>query len=187
VRYISALDMHFDSNMFGSIIRIILFTLILNLSIFYDIASTELIDRVVAIVGDDVILYSELKEALREARVKGEDLTEDEMLERLINRRLILIEARKFRIGTKKYYRDTEDEARLIDDYITNRIRVMIQVSFDEIEAYYNDHREEFSNKGLYEVWNEIEDILKTQKLNETLERYIQGLKQSTYIRRQLH
>jgi len=179
--------MHFNSDMLRSIVRIILFTLILNLVIFQEIALSELIDRVVAIVGDDVILYSELKESLKEARAKGEDLTEEEMLERLINRRLILIEARKFRIGTKKYYQDTEDEARLIDDYITNRIKVMIQVSFDEIETYYNNHREEFGNKGLYEVWNEIEDILKAQKLNETLERYIKSLKQTTYIRRQLH
>jgi len=167
--------------------RCVVLAMILLVTALQGLCDSELIERVVAVIGNDVILYSELKGALIHARARGEAPSEGEMLERLIDRRLILIEARKFRIGGKRYYTDTEEESAIIDEYIKNRIKVMIQISFDEIERYYNDHRERFKGREIYEVWNEIEDILRTEKTEEAIKEYIDSLKKRSLIRRQLY
>jgi peptidyl-prolyl cis-trans isomerase SurA len=57
--------------------------------------STELVDRVLAVVGDSVILLSEVQRELQVYRAQNQPITEEELLENLINLQAVLQDAVK--------------------------------------------------------------------------------------------
>jgi hypothetical protein len=146
------------------------------------IGSAELLDRVVAIVDDEAIMLSELKEAYQNALSLGRKVTKEEVLDGLINRMLLLKQAKKYVPLIER----TEDENALINIYINRRIKAFIRISFEEIESFYRKNQESFVGKGLYEVRDEIERFLLEKKTNEMLKKHLQELREKAYIRIQL-
>ncbi len=61
-------------------------------------ANAELLERIVAIVNDDVILQSEFFKAFEAASEYNPDVMEADVLDEMINRLLLLKEARKLRL-----------------------------------------------------------------------------------------
>src|SRR3989338_2834093 len=59
-------------------------------------ACAELLDRVVAIVDDEAVMFSELNEAYQKALSSKTGATQEEVLNCLINRVLLLKQAKKF-------------------------------------------------------------------------------------------
>ncbi len=105
-----------------SISKLIISLLILICYLFI-IPSThaEIIERVVGIINDDVILMSEFDAAYNTARSTGTSMSEAEFLDDMINRKLILEQARRFRFeGAER--RKVSDNM-LIEKYLERRIR----------------------------------------------------------------
>ena len=58
--------------------------------------AAEILERVVAIVDDEVVLLSEFEESVRLAEEAGERLSEELIINQIINKIILLREARKF-------------------------------------------------------------------------------------------
>jgi len=185
---ISVLGMRFKRRGQGKIKPILIVLCLISAIIpsFMNDSSAELIDRVVAVINREVILYSELQEAVEHAKDTGEEKSEREILEELIDRTLLLEQAMKFQVEIETYNRDGREARKVIDDYINRRIKAFIHVPFDEIDRYYISHKDEFGGRNVYEVWDKIENRLRIEQLKAKLDEHISLLKKEASIRIQL-
>jgi hypothetical protein len=201
-KYISVLVMHFkDRDMVSGrnrlvprgrghrktkLIFTVLFLALLTLSLIINESYAELLDRIVAVVNREVVLYSELQGAAEKAKAAGEEKSDIEILEELINRTLLLEQAMKFRIGMETYNHDDGEARKMIDDYINRRIKAFIHVPFEEIESFYMSHKDDLGGRDVYGAWDEIENRLRIDQLKVKLDEHIALLRKEAYIRIQL-
>ncbi|MEF9426386.1 MAG: SurA N-terminal domain-containing protein [Candidatus Mariimomonas ferrooxydans] len=159
------------------------------------VVNAEVLDRVVAVVNDEVILLSEFNEASQIAVGLGLDLTKGEVLEGLVNRLLLLEQAEKFTRENIFVVQTVMDENVLINEYIEKRLRAFIRISFDRIDSFYEENREFFAPQDksaatythdFYDVRDEIEAYLREKELNKRLIGHIEELREKAYIRIQL-
>jgi len=156
------------------------FLFLISCLLFSPSAYLDVLERVVAIVDDDVILLSELNDAVQSAVNSGaKKITKEEVLSGMINRILLLREAKKFRPEEK-------DDNTLINEYIENNLRAFIRIPLEEVEIFYKNNREIFRNKEFYDVRYEIETYLIEKELNRKLLEHIKELREKSYIRVQL-
>ncbi len=194
-RFILALDMHFRNRDQGSGIRsqekVKLLSCILYLASFIflslgDYCHAEVLERIVAIVNDDVILLSELEEAFQTAKKSDKGVTRDLVLDEMIDKALLLEQAKRFRLGKSAAHQRPVNNKKLVDEYIERRIRALIHTPFRDIESYYMSNMKQFNNKDFYEVKDEIESYLVEKELEKKLLGHIDELRKSSYIRIQL-
>jgi hypothetical protein len=156
-------------------------------SVFYAAGvSAALLERVVAVVDDNAILLSELKNEVRLAQEKNNDITEEEVLQDMINRVIIIDQIKRFRIGTSSGAQKNVDDRELVQRYIDRRVKSLIYIPFEEIETYYLSHKEKYHGRELQEVKSEIESQLREGRLKEQLDEHMADLKKGIYIRIQL-
>jgi hypothetical protein len=152
-----------------------------------DVLHAEVIDRIVAIVNDDVILQSEFLKAYNIARQNNPDVKKSEVLDGMIDRLLLLSRAKKFRpVSLAARQGQPRDDDTIIKEYIDVRLKGFIHIPYDDIEYYYTRHRDLFKGKEFFDVRDEIEKHLVEQELNVKLREFINELKSSSYIRIQL-
>lgn len=150
-------------------------------------ACAEVLERIVAVVNDDVILLSEFKEATRVAEDAGKQISDEAVLNEMINRKLLLKEAVSFRLDDPRgQERAGRDDDYIIKRSIDRRIRAFIHIPYEEIESYYMKHQDLFSGRELYDVRDEIEKTLIEEKMSARLDEYIKTLRDKSYIRIQL-
>jgi len=137
-------------------------------------------DRVVAFVDVQAITFSELETKFSESRKVKADITKEEVLTTMINRVLLLREAKKIRL-------EAPSEEELLKEYIDMKIRALIRVKEEEIHDYYSEHIENFEGKELEDVRDDIEKYLIERDLNERLKSNINELKEKTCVRIQLN
>jgi hypothetical protein len=99
-------------------------------------------DRVAAFVDDEAITNSELQDQYKKALGVTPDVTIEEVLNTMINRVLILREAKKYRIEEP-----TPEE--VIREYIDLKVRAFIRVTETEIETYFRENSSMFSGKNM--------------------------------------
>lgn len=136
-------------------------------------------DRVVAYVNTNAITLSELETRYLDTRKVTPDITREEVLNTMINRVLLLREARRLRLEAP-----SEDE--LLKEYIDLKVRTLIRVKEEEIEDFYDKHNEEFTGKDLEDVRDTIENYLVEHHLNEQLKEHISELRKETCVKIQL-
>ncbi len=163
----------------------------LLLSTLYFLLSTfvyaEVLERIVAIVNNEVILLSEFENDYRTVVNSGAKTTEREFLDKRINRLLLLEQATKFSFKVSALSHEMPaSENDIINEYIERRIKAFIHIPFEEIESYYRSNRESFDNKEFYDVRDEIENYLIEKKLNGRLLEHIKDMRKRSYIRIQL-
>jgi len=124
------------------------------------LSHSETLERIVAIVNNNVILLSEYEEAFQAAKKSDETVTEGQVLDEMINRLLILEQAKKFRLGTTENSAETVDDDKIISEYVDRRIKALIHIPIEEIESYYTNNKERYADKPFYEVKDEIEGQL---------------------------
>jgi parvulin-like peptidyl-prolyl isomerase len=157
---------------------------ILKIFIFFCLLSTlycllpfvswaEVVDRIVAIVNDEVITLSELKE-----RSRIEKRAEKEVLEAMINRVLLLSEAKRLGIAGLE-----EGDNLIIERFIERRIKAFILIPLERAKEFYEKNKEEFRGKEFSEVREEINLFLIEQETNKRLEEYLIELKKKADIR----
>lgn len=139
-------------------------------------AEVLLRDWVVAFVDDAAITNSELEEQYRETLKITPDITKEEVLNTMINRILILREAKKYRI-------EGPSPDAVIKEYIDLKERAFIRVPETEIEKYFNENSSMFSGKGFEDVRDDIEQYLIEKELNARLKGTLRELRKTAYIK----
>ncbi|MBI5101754.1 MAG: hypothetical protein HZB33_07980 [Nitrospirae bacterium] len=136
-------------------------------------------DRVVAFVDNQAITLSEFEEQYKNTLRVTATVTGEEVLNTMINRILLLREAKKYRIEAP-----TKEE--LIKEYINLKIRALLTVSDREIEEFYLANSREFPGLQYDDVRAEIENYLSEKLLNEKLKATIKELRNNAFIKIQL-
>ncbi|MBI4653812.1 MAG: hypothetical protein HY752_02295 [Nitrospirae bacterium] len=182
---ISALDMRFkDSNELRVTSCLLLVVILVTCYLLLATAVyAEVLERVVAIIDDEIILLSEFKETFQKMSDSGKEITEEEVLNGMINRILLLKEAKKFRTET---ILGEDKENVLINEYIEKRLKAFIRIPPEDIELFYEKNKKSFDKKDFYDASDEIEIYLTEKELNKRLLNYIQELREKAYIRIQL-
>jgi hypothetical protein len=177
VNYISALGMRFrNSTRQLTFVTLAIWMLFAQCSAF----GAEIRDRVVAFVDARAITLSELEIKFTESRKVKADITKEEVLNTMINRVLLLREAKKIRL-------EAPSEEELLKEYIDMKIRALIRVKEEEIRDFYNKHVDDFEGKEMEDVRDNIENYLIEHDLNERLKSHINELKEKTCVRIQLN
>lgn len=162
------------------LIRKFLLTL---LFLFFALSSplfAQIRDRVVAYVDNDAITLSELEEMYAHTFEVTPDITKDEVLNTMVNRLLLLREAKKLKL-------EVASEDALLQEYIDLKIRAFIRVKEEDIVEFYDQHRGDFQGKEMEEVRDEIENLLTEKALNERLKSHIEELKKKVCVKIQLY
>jgi hypothetical protein len=133
-------------------------------------------DRVIASVDDQAITMSELDEQYRNTVKISPDITVEEVLDTMINRILILREARKYRI-------EAASLEQVMHEYIDLKIRAFIRVGENDIEQFFQENRDKFAGKEFEDVRDEIDAYLTEKELNARLKETLKELRRDAYIR----
>jgi len=158
-----------------------IFLIITLLLTLYDLLSAEVIkDRIVAFVDNDAITLSELEMKYHDTVKVTSDITQEEVLNTMVNRLLLLREAKKIRLEAP-----SEDE--LLNEYIDLKIRAFIRIKEEELKDFYNKNISKFEGKELDSVRDEIENYLAEQEVNQRLKAHINELTGKSCVKIQLN
>ncbi len=173
--------------MHNNFYRVIFILLLLTAySLLPTFCGGEILERIVAIVNNNVILLSEYEEALEAARKSDQKVTEDVVLDEMINRILILEQAKRLSLGSTSDSAENVDDNKLITEYTERRIKALIHIPIDEIESYYKNNSGRFAEKEFNEVKDEIEDYMVEGALKRKIAEHVEELRNKAYIRIQL-
>lgn len=182
-------DMHSKSRHQVSVIRcqykaskILLFFILLftvHCLLFTVHCSAEVIDRIVAFVDDRAITMSELENNYKDTVKLMPDIKREEVLNTVINRILLLREAKKLRIEAP-----TKDA--IIQEYIELKLKTIIKITEEDLKEFYEKNRNEFGNVEFDDVRDKIENYLIEKEVNQRLEKHIEELRSKAYIKIQL-
>ncbi|MBI5379398.1 MAG: SurA N-terminal domain-containing protein [Nitrospirae bacterium] len=179
----------------NSIIYIVVQALYFTLSLAGISAGESLVlDRFVAGVNDELITFSEYHQALDRYRLvgKAEGAIPPEagrqVLQTLIDQRLLLQEARRFQVDPvsdeeiKRAVPHFEQQIEALDrasraefleqmrrQLLIKRFiqrRIFVRVGFEEVKDYYRRHAQEFADKDLLDVREAIEELLREEQRN---------------------
>lgn len=157
---------------------VILFCLVFTfyVSRFTGDSHAAVTDRVIAFVDDQAITLSELEENYKTAGSLTPDITRREVLNTMINRMILLKEAKKYRIEAP-----TIEE--VMKEYIDLKIRAFIRVNDADIEKFYKANMQNFKGKEYEDVRDEIDMYLTEKTVNERLKETLSDLRKKAYIR----
>ncbi len=172
----SVLWQHAMSVKIRTILLGFLFLITIHDSLFTGDCHAAVRDRVIAFVDDQAITLSELEESYRTTNALSRNITHEEVLNTMINRVILLKEAKKYRIEAP-----TIDE--VMKEYIDLKIRAFIRVNDADIEKFYNANLQNFQGKEYEDVRDEIDMFLTEKELNERLKESLNELRKKSYIR----
>jgi hypothetical protein len=154
-------------------------TFILTLTLYSSLFAA-IKDRVVAYVDNTAITLSELEKKYTETVHVTPAITKEEVLNTMINRVLLVREARKIRLKAQR-----EDE--MLREYVDLKIRAFIRIKDGEIKDFYDTHAADFIGKELDETREDIENYLIEQELNKRLKEHITELRNNACVKMQLN
>ncbi len=131
---------------------------------------TRILDRIVAFVNDDAILLSELNDRYELARKLAPDITRRQVLQTMINRKLLLFEARK--IFPEPVSRD-----QALQEFTDLKIRAFIRIPEEAARNFYNENKKELGGVPFDSVKDRIERLLKEKEINRRLQAYLETLR----------
>lgn len=135
----------------------------------------EVIDTVVAFVDTNAITLSEFREVYERTREVLPEASRLDVLNTMINRVLLLREARKLRI-------EAVDEDELLSEYIDLKFRVFIKIKDSEIKDFYEANPTEFGEGDYDEVKGDIEKYLLEKEVNYRVRRHLEDLRKEAHI-----
>ncbi len=159
-------------------LTLLFFSVLLTISLLH--ATAEIIERVVAFVDDKAITMSEFDENYRATVRLKPDIKKEEVLNTMINRILLMREARKLRIEAP-----TEDE--VLREYIELKLKTFIKLTEEDIKDFYEKNRKEFGSAELDDVRDKIEEYLIEKEVNLRLKKHVEDLRSKAYIKIQLN
>jgi len=166
-----------------SVLLVIRYSLLITFLLLFALCCllhAEIRDRVVAFVDNSAITLSELEMTYADTLKLTPNVTKDEVLNTMINKLLLLREARK--IGL-----ETPSEDKLLQEYIDLKIRAFIKIKEKELLDFYNNHINDFQGKEFETVREDIENYLIENELNPRLKAHISELKGKVCVKIQLN
>ena len=142
--------------------------------------SAAIKDRVVAFIDNDAITLSELEMKYYDTVKVTPDITHEEVLKTMVNRLLLLREAKKIKLEAP-----SEDE--LLNEYIDMKIRAFIRIKEEELQDFYNKNIGKFEGKELDSVSDDIEKYLVEHEVNQRLKSHINELREKSCVKIQLN
>ncbi|MGC2061684.1 MAG: hypothetical protein WA610_01810 [Thermodesulfovibrionales bacterium] len=155
------------------------FLVVMWLLLYVPLTHADIHDRVVAFVDNQAITLSEFEEQYTSTLKLSPQISKEEVLNTMINRILLLKEARKYRIEAP-----TREE--VLNEYINLKVRAFIRVSDAAAEAFYKENTAQFAGREYETVRGEIENYLTEKMLNDRLKEILRDLRKTSYIRIQL-
>ncbi len=153
---------------------------VLSLLLSCSVLGAELLDRVVAYVDYIALTLTELEANYQLMRQKHRDITREEVIDSMINRVLMLREARKMRLEAP-----TDDE--LLKEYMEIKIRSLVVVKDEAARSYYTSHLDEFPGRSYGEVRDDVESYLFEKETNRLLKQHLRELRDQANISVRLH
>jgi hypothetical protein len=150
--------------------------LLLVLCFLRPLAGAEVVDKVVAFVDTEAITLSELNEAHETMTQLSPGITHREVLNTMINRLLLIQEARRLRL-------EVTDEERLLDEYIDMKVRAFIKIKESAIIDFYESNIANFENKSYAEVKDEIGAYLLEKEVNYRIKQHLDSLEEKAHIK----
>jgi hypothetical protein len=150
-----------------------------GLTVTADESLCRVLDRVVAYVDDRAITLTEFQDTYAATREKSPDVSPEEIIESMINRLLLIKEARKIRLEAA-----SDDD--LLNELIEIKIRAPIVIREDGAKAFYESHRSEFGERDFLSVRDDIEQYLFELEATRRLKEYLEQLRGGSEIRIQL-
>lgn len=147
--------------------------------LFAGYSSAKVLNRVVAYVDEAAITLSEFQENSQKIKKTLSDISDEDVLNSMINSLLLLKEAGKMRLEAP-----TKDE--ILKDFIDIKIKSSIIIKEEDIERFYREHRDDFKGKNYIAVRDEIEKYLFELETNKQLKKYLDELKANAEIKIQL-
>jgi len=157
------------------VVCLFLFFFILFFSLFSQLQA-ELVDRIVAFVDDRAITLSELLETYERTRKVQADITMKEVLNTMVNRLLLLNDARKLKIEAK-------NDEELLSEYMELKVRAFVRVSEGDVEDYYKKNEQEFKGAPFESVSAKIEEYLTEKEINRLLIKQIEELRTKSFVK----
>ena len=151
-------------------IQILVMKKIFTLSLFFLIAATFAVqgqsakvvaDKILAVIGDRIILYSDIQNTISDAVRNGNQVPENAqcvLMEQALISKILMLQAEKDSLPI------TEDE---IEADLDNRIRKYIN-AYGSQEAL-----EEIAGKSIYQIKEDARETVREQKLAEAMQRKI--------------
>jgi hypothetical protein len=136
----------------------------------------ELIDRVAAFVDDHAIALSELNEMYGKTRKMNPDITRKEVLDTMINRVLLLKEAKRLKL-------EAANDDELLNEYMELKVRAYVRITDEQMDEYYRENLARFQGAPFESVKEKIEEYLMEKEVNRTLKQQIDELKKKAYIK----
>lgn len=136
----------------------------------------EVIERVVAFVDDSPITLYDFEVFYKKMKTLDPSTSPGEALNTLINRKILLKEARRLNIRG-----DTDDE--IINRYIHLKIRLYVRVSDSEVLQYLRQHRSELGGGSYEDLKSDIKRLLIEEKVNQALAEHLETLRKRYYVR----
>jgi peptidyl-prolyl cis-trans isomerase SurA len=118
-------------------------------------------DKIIGIVGDRVILYSDVKNSIEDARRRGEKVPDDaecQIMEQALVSKILMLQAEKDSLPV------TEEE---VEADLDNRIRQYIN------QVGSQDALEEMAGKTIYQIKDDARESIREQKLAAAMQRKI--------------
>jgi len=137
-------------------------------------------DRVVAFVDNTAITLSDLEMKYAETLKATPNITKEEVLNTMVNRTLLLREAKRFRL-------EAPSEEEQLKEYIDLKIRAFIRIRDQAITDFYQQHLIDFQGKELDEVRDQIETYLIENELNQRLKSHIEELRGKSCVKVQFN
>jgi hypothetical protein len=158
--------------------RIGIFCLLLVIIFLLPVAYCEarFVEGVVAFVDDAAITWGELNENYERVKKTKAVTVKEEVLNTMINRLLLLSEAKRLKIEAK-----TEEDIR--NEYIDLKIRSVVRISEGDMEDFYNKNLSEFKDETFEAVRGRIEDYLTELEINKKLKKHIEELRAKAYVK----
>jgi hypothetical protein len=135
---------------------------------------------VVAYADNSAITLSELEKKYAETVHVTPAVTREEVLNTMINRLLLVREAKKIRLKSQL-------EDALLKEYVDLKIRAFIRIKDEEIRTFFDTHTADFTGKELDEMREDIENYLIEQEVNSRLKEHIAELRNNACVKIQLN
>jgi hypothetical protein len=139
-------------------------------------SSAAVVDRVVAYVDEEAVTLRELEAEYARSQAEALGQSRGEVLDALVNRLLLLREAKRMRLSA-------ESDEGLIEEYLDLKLGAFVVVDDEEVARYYNESRQMFAGRGFNEVRGEIEQSLIEAERRRRLGALMKELKGKAYIR----
>ncbi|MBF0556397.1 MAG: hypothetical protein HQK96_17910 [Nitrospirae bacterium] len=138
-----------------------------------------LLNRVTAFIDNVAIPLSEFEESFDVAKKQTPGITKQEVIEGMINRKLLIRAAKEAHITGV-----SDDDT--IKEFINLKIRSYVLIKNEDIESYYNANRAGFEGRQIMDVKDEIEKYLTEEQVNKNLKALLKELHENSYIKIQL-